>query len=124
MIGLAFDLGHAYVNKSQLQNIADASALAGASALNGTSDGIDEAETRATDYGASVYLTNKTEFNSQNVAIPASAVTYSTRYNAGRGLTRTAAQSTAATFVLFVSLYQPSRQASFSPRSSRAFRMR
>ena len=40
MMGLAIDLGHAYVNKSQLQNIADACALAGASALNGTAAGI------------------------------------------------------------------------------------
>ena len=39
MMGLAVDLGHAYVNKSQLQNIADACALAGASALNGTAGG-------------------------------------------------------------------------------------
>ena len=34
-MGLAIDLGHAYNNKSLLQNIADACALAGGSALNG-----------------------------------------------------------------------------------------
>jgi hypothetical protein len=79
MMGLAIDLGHAYVNKSQLQNIADACALAGASALNGTAAGITKAQNRATDSGT--YLANLKEFNAQTVTIPADAVAYSASLN-------------------------------------------
>ena len=79
MMGLAIDLGHAYVNKSQLQNIADACAMAGASALNGTAAGITKAQNRATDSGT--YLANLKEFNAQSVSIPADAVTYSASLN-------------------------------------------
>lgn len=86
MMGLAFDLGHAYVNKSQLQNIADASALAGASALNGKPDGIDEAERRATDVG-SLKLENTTEFNKVAVTIPPGNVKYLKRLD-GKLLTK------------------------------------
>jgi hypothetical protein len=108
MMGLAFDLGHAYVNKSQLQNIADACALAGASALNGSAAGIIEAETRATDYGSSLYLANKTEFNKQLVAIPPSAVTYSTALT-GPWLDQAGAQATAAS-IRFVRVDVPAQQ--------------
>ncbi len=75
MIGLAVDLGHAYINKSQLQNIADACALAGASALNGMSTGIAEAQLRATDSGSP--LRNKFEFNSADLTIDGTWVSYS-----------------------------------------------
>jgi Flp pilus assembly protein TadG len=66
-LGLAFDLGHMYVNKSQLQNMADALALAGAAVLDGTSAGIDLAADRASDVGG--HLNNKTEFNSSNLTV-------------------------------------------------------
>src|SRR5688572_23642298 len=72
-MGLAIDLAHAYNNKSQLQNIADACALAGGSALNGDPTGIALAETRARD--AANQLNNRTEFNNLQVTVPASAVT-------------------------------------------------
>ncbi len=75
IIGLAFDLGHAYVNKSELQNVADASALAGASALNGTAEGIMEADLRATDAG--LHLSNRMEFNTLAVPIAQANVRYS-----------------------------------------------
>ncbi len=75
-MGLAIDLGHAYNNKSQLQNIADACALAGGSALNGSAAGIDLAASRATD--ALNRLDNKTEFNSQSVSIPEGNISFST----------------------------------------------
>ena len=94
MAGLAIDLGHAYVNKSQLQNVADASALAGASALNGTAAGIIEAEARATDAG-SLKLLNKTEFNKTTVAIDPGYVRYLTSLN-GTPMTRGVAESNAA----------------------------
>jgi hypothetical protein len=108
MLGLAFDVGHAYVNKSQLQNIADACALAGASALDGTAAGISEAEARATDYGASVYLANKTEFNTTDVTIPGSAVTYSVSLD-GPWLDLGGAQAVADT-IRFVRVVVPPRQ--------------
>lgn len=79
IIGLAIDIGHAYVNKSQLQNIADACALAGASALNETAAGIVEAQSRATDSGSN--LNNKFEFNRKPLAIDNSWVTYSISLN-------------------------------------------
>src|ERR1700749_5345606 len=46
-LGLCVDVSHFYVVKAELQNAADASALAGASALNSPPAGIDEAQTRA-----------------------------------------------------------------------------
>ena len=46
-IGLVIDLGTAYVGKTELQNAADASALAGARKLNGTATGVAAALTAA-----------------------------------------------------------------------------
>ncbi len=94
MMGLAFDIGHAYANKSQLQNIADASALAGASALNGTAAGIIEAEHRATD--ADGFLDNRIAFNTQVVPIIQAEVTYSVSLS-GPWLNRAAAETSAPT---------------------------
>jgi len=85
-------LGHAYNNKSLLQNMADACALAGGSALNGAPAGIVLAETRARDAANS--LANKTEFNGKAVTIPASAVTFSTSLT-GPWLARAAAEAVA-----------------------------
>jgi hypothetical protein len=78
-MGLAIDLGHAYNNKSQLQNIADACALAGGSALNGEASGILLAQSRATDAGNR--LSNRSEFNKSQVTVPASAVKFSISLN-------------------------------------------
>jgi len=60
-VGFAVDISHFYLVKTELQNAADAAALAGASALNSGSGGIDEAAIRA------VAAMNQFEFN--NVAI-------------------------------------------------------
>jgi Flp pilus assembly protein TadG len=79
MVGLAFDIGQAYINKSQLQNVADASALAGASALDSTAAGIIEAEHRATDVDS--FLDNRIAFNTQAVPIIQTEVTYSVSLN-------------------------------------------
>lgn len=73
-MGLAIDLGHAYNNKSQLQNMADACALAGATALNGTFDGIQLATNRARDLNSN--LNNKTEFNNQTIALAEADVSF------------------------------------------------
>jgi Flp pilus assembly protein TadG len=78
-MGLAIDLGHAYNNKSQLQNMADACALAGGEALNGTPEGIDLATSRARDQLGR--LANKTEFNNQGVTIPEANIGFSSSLN-------------------------------------------
>jgi Flp pilus assembly protein TadG len=105
-MGLAIDLGHAYNNKSQLQNMADACALAGGSALNGTPAGIALAETRARD--AANNLANRTEFNNKPVTVPASAVKFSADLNAGPWLARAAAEALAvAPTIRFVKVDVP-----------------
>jgi len=78
-LGLAFDLGHMYNNKSQLQNMADAAALSGATALNGTAAGIDLATLRARDSNSR--LANKTEFNNAGVTLAEANVSFSTTLN-------------------------------------------
>jgi Flp pilus assembly protein TadG len=93
-MGLAIDLGHAYNNKTQLQNMADACALAGASALNGSSEGIQEATDRARD--ASSRLSNKKEFNTLTVTLAEGDVSFSDTLN-GTYIGKTAAQGVAAT---------------------------
>ena len=105
-MGLAIDLGHAYNNKTQLQNLADACALAGGSALNGSPAGIALAETRAKD--AANNLANRTEFNNKPVIVPASAVTFSADLNAGPWLGRAAAEAVAvAPTIRFVKVDVP-----------------
>ncbi|MDN2670617.1 MULTISPECIES: TadE/TadG family type IV pilus assembly protein [unclassified Janthinobacterium] len=47
MGGLVLDLGHLYIAKTELQNGADSSALAGAVELNQSATGIDNAQTKA-----------------------------------------------------------------------------
>ncbi|MEP6707508.1 MAG: Tad domain-containing protein [Pyrinomonadaceae bacterium] len=66
-VGLGVDISHLYLAKTDLQNAADASALAGASALNSSASGITEAATRA------VTAMNNYEFNKSgtpNVSFP------------------------------------------------------
>ena len=62
--GMAVDISHFYLVKSELQNAADAAALAGASALNLGATGIQRAQQRAT------AAMNSYEFNSKGLAIP------------------------------------------------------
>jgi Flp pilus assembly protein TadG len=68
--GMAVDLGHFYLVKSELQNAADAAALAGASALNSGTTGIAEATKRAT------AAMNTYEFNSKGVTVPPANVKF------------------------------------------------
>lgn len=63
-VGLGVDISHLYLAKNELQNAADAAALAGASGLNYDDSGI----TRATD--RAVQEMNKYEFNQQSVSFP------------------------------------------------------
>lgn len=69
-VGLAVDISHFYLAKNELQNAADASALAGASALNSSAAGITEAVNRA------VKAMNSYEFGKQGVAFPRANVTF------------------------------------------------
>lgn len=70
-VGLCVDVSHFYLVNAELQNAADAAALAGASALNGQPSGINTAVTRATQE-----LTNNYEFNHKEAEIDASHVTF------------------------------------------------
>ena len=68
--GLAIDISLLYAVGSELQNAADAAALAGVSALNNTATGITEATNRA------VAVMNKYEFNGPDVTISRSDVRF------------------------------------------------
>ncbi|HZH89505.1 MAG TPA: pilus assembly protein TadG-related protein [Pyrinomonadaceae bacterium] len=68
--GLCIDISHLYLVRSELQNAADAAALAGASALNSDDGGI----TKAADYA--VQSLNSYEFNKKAVAIPRANVLF------------------------------------------------
>ncbi|HYO63033.1 MAG TPA: pilus assembly protein TadG-related protein [Pyrinomonadaceae bacterium] len=68
--GLCVDVGHLYLAKNELQNAADAAALAAASGLNSNPTGITEAKARAT------VAMNTYEFNKAGATIPPANVTY------------------------------------------------
>jgi Flp pilus assembly protein TadG len=72
--GLAVDISHFYTAKAELQNAADAAALAGASQINSTSGGIKNAVAEATK------ALNKYDFKT-NVNISAADVTFSNNLN-------------------------------------------
>src|SRR5215213_5037444 len=69
-VGLGVDISRLYLSKTELQNAADAAALAGVSGLNGDSPGITEAADRA------VREMNKYDFNKANVALPRANVLF------------------------------------------------
>ena len=68
--GLCVDVGHLYLAKNELQNAADAAALAGASALNSSAAGILDARERAK------AAMNSYEFNKSGVAVRDQDVTF------------------------------------------------
>ena len=74
MAGLSIDVSHFYTAKAELQNAADAAALAGASQLNSSAGGIKQAVAEGTK------VLNKYDFK-QSVTIPASAFTFSSNLN-------------------------------------------
>jgi hypothetical protein len=73
--GLCIDISHFYLVRGELQNAADAAALAGASALNSDDGGI----VKAADYA--VESLNKYEFNQKGVVIPRSNVMFAKNLN-------------------------------------------
>jgi hypothetical protein len=72
--GLCVDISHLYVVKAELQNAADASALAGASALDSSAKGITTAADRA------VEVMNNYEFNKTGVTITREKVKFAVNY--------------------------------------------
>jgi Flp pilus assembly protein TadG len=69
-VGFGVDISRFYLSKAELQNAADASALAGVSGLNGGSAGITEATDRA------VQVMNKYNFNNTGVSFPRANVLF------------------------------------------------
>lgn len=98
-VGLCVDLSHFYVVKAELQNAADASALAGASALDSSPAGITRAADRA------VLLMNNYEFNRSGVTITRDHVKFAA--NLGGPYVDEAAARGVAANVRFVSVDVP-----------------
>jgi Flp pilus assembly protein TadG len=73
--GLCIDISHFYLVRGELQNAADAAALAGASALNSDDGGIET----AADYA--IESLNSYEFNKKGVTIPRSNVLFAKNLN-------------------------------------------
>jgi hypothetical protein len=69
-VGLGIDVSRLYLSKAELQNAADAAALAGVSGLNGAAPGIVEAADRA------VQAMNKYDFNKTGVNFPRANVLF------------------------------------------------
>ena len=103
--GLAVDISHFYTVKAELQNAADAAALAGASQINSTSGGIQLAVVEATK------VLNKYDFKS-NVALSSADVTFATNLN-GSYMDSGSAMAN-ATAIRFVKVTIPPRPVSVS----------
>lgn len=69
-VGLGIDISRLYLSKAELQNAADAAALAGTSGLNGRATGIHDAADRAID------VLNHYDFNKTDVKIPRNKVLF------------------------------------------------
>jgi hypothetical protein len=74
-VGLGIDISRLYLTKAELQNAADAAALAGVSGLNGAGPGITEATNRA------VAAMNKYSFNKTSVNFPRGNVLFAVNLN-------------------------------------------
>ena len=81
MVGMALDLSSSYNRKTELQSLADAAAMAAASALDGTPAGIDRAIAAAGQ--AAVGYTFS--YNNQSVSWSSAALTFGTDANGGAG---------------------------------------
>ena len=74
-VGLAVDISHFYLVKAELQNSADAAALAAASAINSNPSGIIEGTSRA------VKQMNNYEFNNTNIVFSRSDVLWAVNFD-------------------------------------------
>lgn len=100
-VGLGVDISHFYLVKTELQNAADASALAAASAINSNPSGIVEGTSRA------VKAMNNSEFNSNNVNFPRSNVMWAVNLNGPYMSEDDAASPTQAPTIRFVKVTTP-----------------
>jgi len=95
-VGLGVDISHFYLAKAELQNAADASALAAASAINSNPSGIVEGTSRA------VKAMNSYEFNNTSVTFQRSDVQWAVNLDGpymSEGDASTAAQAPSIRFV-------------------------
>ena len=102
-VGLGVDITHLYLAKNELQNAADASALAAASGLNFDDSGIARATARA------VKEMNNYEFNKQGVVFTAENVRFAANlsdFDGGPGMNQTQAAAAAST-IRFVKVITP-----------------
>lgn len=74
MAGLAIDISHLYLAGAELQNAADASAIAAASLLNGTADGVSAA------VDAAIAVQNRFEFGTRIAPITRADVTFAVNF--------------------------------------------
>lgn len=98
-VGLGVDISRFYLAKTELQNAADASALAAVSALNSSSAGITEATDRA------VSAMNSHEFNKTGVVFPRSNVLFAVNLD-GPYMSEAAAKASPAN-IRFVQVTTP-----------------
>ena len=106
-VGLGVDISHLYLAKNELQNAADAAALAGASGLDFSSDGINDATNRA------VAEMNKYEFDNDEVIFTPANVRFAANLSdfdgSGSGLSQgQASNSAVAPTIRFVRVITPS----------------
>lgn len=91
MIGLALDLGRMFVIKTELQNAADACALAAARELDGNTDAI----TRADAVGILIGTRNRINFQDENAPVTTASLTYSAALSPNSGYSRSIAPASA-----------------------------
>ncbi len=101
-VGLGVDISHFYLVKAELQNAADASALAAASAINSKPSGIIEGTNRAVNV-----VKNSYEFNNTNIEFSASNVTWSKNLNFGYMSVEDASSPEQAKDIRFVKVTTP-----------------
>ena len=99
-VGLGVDISRFYLNKTELQNAADAAALAGVYGLTGYSEGIDDAVARAH------AVMNSYEFNHTDVSFPEENVTFAINLNDETYMTAAQAKLT-PTNIRFVKVVTP-----------------
>ncbi|MDQ3474398.1 MAG: Tad domain-containing protein [Acidobacteriota bacterium] len=104
-VGLGVDISHLYLAKNELQNAADASALAGASGLDFSPLGITRATNRA------VAEMNKYEFDNDDVTFPRENIRFAANlsdFDSGSGMSEAQASSTTnAPNIRFVRVVTP-----------------
>ena len=100
-VGLGVDISHFYLVKNELQNAADAAALAAASSINSNPSGIVEGTSRA------VKAMNNSEFNNNNVAFARTNVTWAVNLDGPYMSEAAAATPTQAPTIRFAKVTTP-----------------